>query len=143
MRRLTWAPLLIAIIGAVLGWLFAPIVDSKHPPSDLVPFFGGVLAGVIALGIGLYLLQRNQDNEQAFRFLGAGTIIFFAIVTVAAVLGLLPLPDASFRFVFAATVAGGAAVLTTFVLVAATNVSEQRKAGLKTALNKYSRHQRK
>ena len=139
MLRLTWAPHIMAIAGAVLAFLFAPNIDRKHPPSGLAPFFGGVLAALVAVAIALYLLQCNKDNTRVFRFLGVSTVLYFAIATVAAVLGLLPLPYASFRFIFTVTVAGGAAVLTTFVLVAATNVLEQRRAARNSVLDEYAK----
>jgi peptidoglycan/LPS O-acetylase OafA/YrhL len=126
------------IVGAVLALVFAPTVNQKHPPDQLAAFFGGVLGVLIMLAIGLYLLQRNNDNERIFRFLGVSTIMFYAVAIVASAIGLLPMPDVSFRFIFAATVAGGVAGLTTFGLVATTNILEQRKATQEARLNKLS-----
>lgn len=140
--RLPRAPFIMFIVGVVLALVFAPTVDQKHPPDRLGPFFGGVLGALIMLAIGIYLLQRNNENERIFRFLGVSTAVFFGVAIVASTVGLLPMPDISFRFIFAATVAGALAGLTTFGLVATTNVLEQRKAAREANLDKYSDQQK-
>ena len=131
--RLPRAPYIMFMLGAVLALVFAPPVDEKYPPDRLTTFFAAVLAALITLAVVLYLLQRNNDNERVFRFLGVSTIVFFCIGIVAAAAGLLPFPDRSFRFIFAAAVAGGVAGLTTFGLVAITNILEQRRLRKKPA----------
>lgn len=137
--HLTWTPHLAAIVCTVLAFIYAPAVDRKHPPDRLTTFFVVVAGTLVAIAVVLLFIQRSSDNVHALRFLGVSTVLYFIVAIVAAVIGLLPLPNASFRFIFAIVVGGGVAGLLTFGLVTATSISDQRKAVRTARLNELSK----
>jgi hypothetical protein len=84
---------------------------------------------VAAFGVGLLFFQRTTPNAVGFRFLGAATVAYVILGICAPIAGVLPLNDGAYRYVFAVSVAGLAAVLTTVALVAVTSLRGQRKSG--------------
>jgi hypothetical protein len=139
-RYLRWAPDLLALVGIVLGLIFAPTVNSKYPPDRLDNFFI-VMASVLAgLGAVLFFIQR-AGNERALRFLSVRTVIYYIVAILAALAGLLPFPDDSYHFIFAAVIAFGSAGIVTFALVAGAYISGQWKAARDARLDDYRKRQ--
>jgi hypothetical protein len=93
-----------------------------------------------AVGVVLFFLQRI-NNERALRFLNWRTVVYFIVGILAALAGLLPLPDNSYRFIFAIVIAGGVAGIATLALVGATYISGQRKAAREAKLDDYRKRQ--
>jgi hypothetical protein len=138
--HLKWAPDLLALIAIVLSFIFAPIVDCKHPPDRLNDFLLTMASLLAVVGVVLFFIQRT-DNERALRFLSVRTVVYFIVAILAALAGLLPLPDDAYRFIFAIVVAFGLAAIVTFGLVGGTYISEQRKAAQEAKLRDYRKRQ--
>lgn len=126
-RRLTWLPQIAFVFVLALAFAFAPAVDSKHSPDRLTNLFIGVFTVLAGLSIGLVLFQRNAENRSALRFLGGATITYVVLGISTAVGGVLPLNDRAYRYLFAASTAGLAAVLSTTALVAVASIRGQKK----------------
>jgi len=139
-RRLKWAPDLLVIVGIAFGLAFAPTVDHKHPPDRLINFFVVMAGTLVTVGVALFFIQRT-NNERALRFLSVRTVVYFIAAILAAIAGMLPLPDSSFRFIFAVVIAFGVAAIMTFALVACTSILEQTKAAREAKLDEYRKIQ--
>jgi peptidoglycan/LPS O-acetylase OafA/YrhL len=120
-------PQIAVVLGVALGFGFAPAVDRHHSPDRLTTWFVVEATLAVTFGAGLLLFQRTQKNAQAQRFLSGKTVAYVLLGCLTAV-GVLPLEDGLYRYVFAFSVGAVAAVLATAALVGAKNVKDQRGA---------------
>jgi hypothetical protein len=119
----------VFVRGLGLAFALAPAVDSRHSPDRLATPFFVMITVVAAFGVALLFFQRSKQNAAAFRFLGAPTVAYVILGICAPVAGVLPLNDRAYRYVFALSVGGLVAVLTTVALVTVASLRGQRKGG--------------
>jgi cell division protein FtsW (lipid II flippase) len=107
-RRNKWiVPLLLALIGFVVGFFIAPVSAKGNSPDKMTAAFTALLAAGITLVVLAFTLARNH-----FRRLKPVLIYIYAIFAVVApLLGVLPgWPDSFYSHLWGAPLVLGLAV---------------------------------
>jgi fucose 4-O-acetylase-like acetyltransferase len=130
-RRLKWLPLVTAVASAVVAGVLAPRVDTSDPAANLQAFFGIALGVILAifLGLGLVQLALPARPERVLRYLGRRTFVVLVLGMAAAGGGLITsLDSTAYRYLFAITIGSCMHGLVTMLLVVTVSVAEQRSA---------------
>ena len=120
--------------------MFAPTVNTDHPPGDLGTFFTAAAAAFAALAATLYLVQLSgRARRSALVFLRRTTPAYFVIGLLASLCGLITsLPHWLYRWLFALTLAAGLGLLVVFVLVADASIRGQTEEEIAALADRYS-----
>ena len=122
--------------GAVIAFLFAPVVDCTHPPSNLTTFFATCAQVFATFFIALALLSSLPAlSHLRFRQLvGRIALLYLSLGLIAATAGTLDTwPHAAYQWLFALTVGAGLGNLLTLALLGAENIRNTSQEDAKKA----------
>lgn len=125
-----------APIGAVIAFLFAPVVDCTHPPSNLTTFFATCAQVFATFFIALALLSSLPAlSHLRFRqFVGRIALLYLSLGLVAATAGTLDTwPYAAYQWLFALTAGAGLGTLLTLALLGSENIRNTSQEDAKEA----------
>lgn len=128
-RRLPFLTQLGASAVALIAAVFAPAVDAQHHADRLQAFFGVAVGVIVAVLVGVGLLQVSSARPwRVLRYLSGRTFILLAIGAAAASVGLITVLDTwMYRYLFGATVGCGSYAIALSLIVAAISMNQQRE----------------
>lgn len=119
----------VAPVVGVIGYLLAPPVDNKHPPTDLSAFFTtcATLLGTFFIALALLSIASPLADLRIRRIVGKITFVYLALGAIAAAGGTgVTWIYSLYTYFFAVTVGTGIAIMLAITMVGIENLRTQR-----------------